>query len=267
MEINMRYIKLYATYAKLSLMSKLVYKANAIIGMLAFLFTEITSLLTLYFIVSAVPSIDGYSIYHIGLLFGFTNMAIGIDHLFTDRLWMVAYFEVKMGKLDHMFLRPLPILFQVIASEVQLEAIGELLVGGAMIILCASNLQIVGGASAIALVVLGIICAAMIISSFKILVASLAFKFKRSGPLLQFIYNFSGFTKYPLTIYPKAIRVILTFIIPLGLCLFYPYENLFRPIENPLLIAGAMLMFTVIFATVCIVVWNKMVKQYESTGS
>ena len=201
----MRYLKLYATYAKLSLMSKLVYKANAIIGILAFLFTEATSLLTLYFIVSTVPSIDGYNIYQIGLLFGLVNMTVGIDHLLTDRLWTVAYHEVKLGKLDHMFLRPLPVLFQVIASEVQLEALGELIVATAMIILCGSQIEIIGGTGAILLVILGIICAAVIISSFKIFVASLAFKFKRSGPLLQFIYNFSGFTKYPLNIYPKAI--------------------------------------------------------------
>lgn len=263
----MRYIKLYATYAKLSLMSKLVYKVNAIVGIIAFLFAEATSLFTLYFLVRAVPSIDGYSIYHIGLLFGLTNMAVGIDHLLTDRLWTVAYFEVKLGRLDHMFLRPLPVLFQVIASEVQLEALGELIIATAMILFCGSQVEIVGGSGAILLVILGIICAALIISSFKILVASLAFKFKRSGPLLQFIYNFSGFTKYPLNIYPKFIQVILTFIIPLGLCLFYPFENLFTPVDNPGIIALGMLGFTIVFIAICVFVWTRMVKLYESTGT
>lgn len=263
----MRYIKLYATYAKLSLMSKLVYKVNAIVGIIAFLFAEATSLFTLYFLVRAVPSIDGYSIYHIGLLFGLTNMAVGIDHLLTDRLWTVAYFEVKLGRLDHMFLRPLPVLFQVIASEVQLEALGELIIATAMILFCGSQVEIVGGTGAILLVILGIICAALIISSFKILVASLAFKFKRSGPLLQFIYNFSGFTKYPLNIYPKFIQVILTFIIPLGLCLFYPFENLFTPVDNPGIIALGMLGFTIVFSAICVFVWTRMVKLYESTGT
>ena len=263
----MRYLKLYSTYAKLSLMSKLVYKANTIIGIVAFLFTEATSLFTLYFLVSSVPSIDGYSIYHIGLLFGLVNMAVGIDHLFTDRLWNVAYFEVKLGKLDHMFLRPLPVLFQVIASEMQLEALGELIVATAMIILCGSQVELVGGVGAILLVILGIICAALIITSCKIMMASFAFKFKRSGPLLQFIYNFSGFTKYPMNIYPKVIRIILTFIIPLGLCLFYPFENLFKPIDNPLGVAAMMLGFTVCFSTLCIFVWSKMIKMYESTGT
>ena len=263
----MRYLKLYATYAKLSLMSKLVYKVNAIIGILAFLFMEATSLFTLYILVSSVPSIDGYNIYQIGMLFGLTNMAIGIDHLLTDRLWMVAYFEVKQGKLDHMFLRPVPVLFQVIASEVQLEALGELIIAVAMITLCGSQIEITGGLPAVLLVILGIICAAMIITSFKIMVASLAFKFKRSGPLLQFIYNFSGFTKYPLNIYPRFIQAILIFIIPLGLCLFFPFENLFAPVHNPIVVAISMVIATVLFGFVCIFVWCKMVKMYESTGT
>lgn len=263
----MRYIKLYATYAKLSLMSKLVYKVNAIIGILAFLFMEATSLITLYILVSSVPSIDGYDIYQIGMLFGITNLAVGLDHLFTDRLWSVAYFEVKQGKLDHMFLRPVPVLFQVIASEIQLEALGELIVAVAMISFCGSKVQISGGVGPILLVLLGVICAALIITSFKIMVASLAFKFKRSGPLLQFIYNFSGFTKYPMNIYPKAIRIILTFVIPLGLCLFYPFDNLFRPIESPHLVALMMVGFTTIFGAICLFVWSKLVKMYESTGT
>lgn len=263
----MKYIKLYFTYAKLSLMSKLVYKTNVIIGIIAFLFTEAASLFTLYILVNSVPNIDGYSIYHIGLLFGITNMAVGIDHLLTDRLWTVAYWEVKMGKLDHMFLRPIPVLFQVIASEIQLEALGELIVATALICLCGSQLNIIGGIGAILTVVLGILCAAIIISSFKILVASLAFKFKRSGPLLQFIYNFSGYTKYPMKIYPKIIQAILTFIIPLGLCLFFPFENLFGEVHNTLLLCLTMLGFTIIFATICITCWNKLVKKYESTGT
>ncbi len=263
----MRYLKLYCTYAKLSLMSKLVYKANVIIGIIAFLFTEATSLFTLYILVSSVPSIDGYDIYQIGMLFGLTNMAVGLDHLFTDRLWNVAYWEVKTGKLDHMFLRPLPVLFQVIASEVQLEAFGEIIVAIALIALCGSNLSIIGGAESILIVILGILCAAVIISSFKILVASLAFKFKRSGPLLQFIYNFSGYTKYPMKIYPKIIQVILTFIIPLGLCLFFPFENLFAHVHNPVLLSVAMILFTVVFSGICIFIWNRLIKTYESTGT
>ena len=246
----MKYVKLYLTLAKGSLMSKMVYKANVIIGILAFLFGQVTSLITLYVLVTAVPHIDGYSIWQVGLLFGITNMAVGIDHLLTDRLWTVAYWEVKMGKMDHMFLRPLPVLFQVIASEVQLEAFGEIIIATALIALCIGNAGVTITLGSVMLLILGIISAAIIISSFKVLVASLAFKFKRSGPLLQFIYNFTGYTKYPMKIYPKFIQGLLTFVIPLGLCLFYPFENLIAPLGNGWLIALAIVAFTTVFAAI-----------------
>ena len=263
----MKYVKLYLTLAKGSLMSKMVYKANVIIGILAFLFGQVTSLITLYVLVTSVPHIEGYNIWQVGLLFGITNMAVGIDHLLTDRLWTVAYWEVKMGKLDHMFLRPLPVLFQVIASEVQLEAFGEIILATALIALCIGNAGVTVTFGAIMLLILGIFSAAIIISSFKVLVASLAFKFTRSGPLLQFIYNFTGYTKYPMKIYPKFIQGLLTFVIPLGLCLFYPFENLLSPSENTWLIALAIIGFTSVFATICIFVWSRMIKLYESTGT
>jgi ABC-type uncharacterized transport system permease subunit len=68
-------------------------------------------------------------------------------------------------------------------------------------------------------------------------------------------------------IYPKFIQGLLTFVIPLGLCLFYPYENLLSPIENPWLVALSMIGFTAAFAGLCIFTWSKMVKLYESTGT
>ena len=59
----MRYLKLYATYAKLSLMSKLVYKVNAIIGgkkpiLLSKIITEVVKyLIIVLFVVQALDSL------------------------------------------------------------------------------------------------------------------------------------------------------------------------------------------------------------------
>lgn len=263
----MRYLKLYFTYAKRSLMGKFAYKANVIIGTVAFLFAQITSLLALFLLVNAVNSIDGYTIYDIGFLYGITNMAIGIDHLFSDKLWTVAYHEVKMGKLDHMFLRPVPVLFQVFAHEIQLEAFGEIITAVALMIFCGSQVSFNITATGVCLIIIGIICASMIITSFKVIIASLAFIVGRSGPLLQVIYNFLTYSRYPLTIFPKAIRFILMFIIPLGVCIFLPYDNLFTNSYNPFLLLISMIGATSIFLVLSILIWNWCCSRYESTGS
>ena len=263
----MRYLKLYFTYAKRSLMGKLAYKANVIIGIVAFLFSQITALLTLFLLVSTVPNIDGYTIYDIGFLFGITNMAIGIDHLFSDKLWTVAYHEVKMGNLDHMFLRPVPVLFQVFAHEIQLEAFGEIITAIALMVFCGMNISFNVTGLGIILIIVGIICASIIITSFKIIIAALAFVFGRSGPLLQVVYNFSTYSRYPLSIFPNAIRFILMFIIPLGVCLFLPYENLFTNSYDPFLLLGIMIGATLVFLSLSILIWNYFCSRYESTGS
>lgn len=263
----MRYIKLYFTYIKRSLMGKLSYKANVIIGTVAFLFAQITSLLALFLLVNSVNSIDGYTMYDIGFLYGITNMAIGIDHLFSDKLWTVAYHEVKMGKLDHMFLRPVPVLFQVFAHEIQLEAFGEILTAIALIIFCGSNLSFNIEAMGVFLIIVGIICASIIITSFKVIIASFAFVVGRSGPLLQVIYNFLTYSRYPLTIFPKVIRFILTFIIPLGVCLFLPYDFLVTNSYNPILLLVAMIGATAIFSVLSVIIWNISCSRYESTGT
>ena len=263
----MRYLRLYFTYAKMSIMSKLVYKANVFIGVGAFLFGQVASLATLFILVGSVPSLEGYTMWQVGFLFGVVNMAVGIDHLFTDRLWTIAYFEVRQGKLDHMLLRPAPVLFQVIASEVQLEALGEIIIAVAMLVLCGINLGTPVTLGGVLVLALGILCAALIISAFKVIFASFAFKFTRSGPMLQFVYNFSGYVKYPMKIYPKAVQAILTFVIPLGLCLSLPFENLLAPTYNPWLLGGTMLLSTAAFAALSVLIWTKMLRLYESTGT
>ena len=263
----MKYAKLYLSYAKCSLMGKLTYKANVLIGIVAFLFTQITALLTLYLLVSVVPNVDGYTIYDIGLLFGITNMAIGLDHLVSDRLWNVAYNEVANGKMDHLFLRPVPVLFQVFASEIQLEALGELITATALIIFCTSRVSFNITFMGVILIVIGIICASIIITSFKMLIAGLAFIFIRVGPLLQFVYNFSTYSKYPLSIFPKFIRFILLFIVPLGVCIYLPFNNLFNNAINPFVLLIMMILSTSLFLTIAVFIWNLCSKHYESTGT
>ena len=262
-----RYLKLYFTYAKLSLMGKFSYKANLILGIVAFLITQGFAIATLYLLVSSVPNIQGYSMYEIGLLYGIANLAMGIDHLFTDRLWSIAYFEVRRGKVDHLFLRPVPVLFQVIASEIQLEAFGEILTGIAMIIFCSLNVIIDVTFGGVFLMIVGIICAIFIIGALKVILSSVSFATKRSGPLLQFVYNFCTYAKYPIKIFPTIIQYVLLFVVPLGMALSIPFDNLLHPQYNPYIVMAILLPITIVFVIAALFIWKFFEKKYESTGT
>ena len=263
----MRYFKLYFTCIKRSVMSRLEYKRDSIISILSFLISNACSLCSIYFILQAIPSLKGYTPAEVGFFYGFSMLPIAIDHLFSDEFWLVAYRRVQLGDMDRHFLRPVPVIFQMFAETFQPDGFGEVIVGITMIVICGLNLQVAVSFGAILVLCIGAIFGAIIITSFKIAISSLAFIFKRSGPLLQIIYNFTIYAKYPIAIYPYAIRFILIFILPFGLFISLPVDTLLYGSYNPYLLSLAIIGAAVVFFTLATFIWTLCARRYESTGS
>ena len=203
----------------------------------------------------------------VGFLYGFSMMPVAFDHLFSDDLWLVSYHKVKSGALDQCFLRPVPVLFQVIAETFQPEGFGEMIVGIIMISICGNMVNITWNFGFIFMLVIATIFGALIITSLKIAIASLAFRFKRSGPLLQIIYGFISYTRYPMKIYPKFIQTILTFIIPFALIIYIPMEVVIYQTYSPYMVSLIIVLVSLLMLTLSILFWIFNIKKYESSGS
>ncbi|MBR6006834.1 MAG: ABC-2 family transporter protein, partial [Clostridia bacterium] len=94
-----------------------------------------------------------------------------------------------------------------------------------------------------------------------------AFIFKRSGPLLQVIYNFSSYAKYPLAIYPVFLRTLLIFVLPFGLFISLPVDTLLYGTHNPWLLCLAIIGCAAFFFALAVWIWTLCERRYESTGS
>lgn len=264
----MNYFKLYFTYIKRSLISRLEYKKDTFISMFNFFITNVAAILSIYFVMETIPSLEGWSMEEIGFLYGFSMMPVALDHIFTDDLWNVSYKKVRNGEMDRMFLRPIPVLFQVIAETFQVEGFGELIVGIFMLVFCGIKINFNFSFSSIFLMVVATIFGALIITSLKILIAAIAFKTKTSGQLLQIIYNFIAYTRYPRKIYPAFLRVILTLILPFMLIISYPVEiALGKMTISPYLLSGIIAIVAIVFFVISIFCWRELSKRYESSGS
>ena len=248
-------------------MCRLEYKKDSIISILSFLISNACSLCSIYFILQAIPTLKGYTPAEVGFFYGFSMLPIAIDHLFSDEFWLIAFRRVQLGDMDRHFLRPVPVIFQMFAETFQPDGFGEVIIGVTMIVICGLNLQVSVTFGAIFVLSIGAIFGAVIITSFKIAISSLAFIFKRSGPLLQIIYNFTIYAKYPIAIYPYAIRFILIFILPFGLFISLPVDTLLYGTYNPYLLSLAIIGAAVVFFTLATLIWTLCARRYESTGS
>ncbi len=259
-------IKLYPKYVSMSIRSSLSYRADSVIMIISFAITELISLATLYLVVGTVPSLGVWDFETLAFLFGFVLVPKSIDHIFTDELWMLAYWAIRRGDLDIYLTRPINPLFQYIAKTFKWDGFGELIVG--IVVMCIFGPQT--GIAFTASGVIGLIVCAffgiLVFTGIKLLFASLAFWFKNVGIFLNTVYELSNYAKYPVRYMGKAFFSILFFVVPFALFLYYPVECL---------VVGTNIWWAVLFSAVAatvlmglaLTVWHIGLSRYESAGS
>lgn len=197
-------------------------KVDFLMGLFGFFLTQVTGILFLFLVFEQIPDLQGWTLEQLIFIYGFAQLPRGLDHLFTDNLWMIAWRLVINGDFDRYMLRPMNIFFQVIAEKLQPDALGELLVGVILVVYSVTRGVVVLDAVHIALFAVSVLAGALIYTAIKLLFASLAFWIKRSGPFLQLAYEMAEFAKYPTQIYAKALRFVITWVIPFAFVAYLP---------------------------------------------
>src|SRR5690606_25861405 len=121
-----KYFKLYPLYVSRSLKARLAYRFDAFIGIFGFLLENALTFFTLYLTISAIPSLNGWTVEMMGFLYGFYLIPKSLDHILTDQVWQLANGGITRGLLDKFLVKPISPLFQLIVEMIQLEGFGEL---------------------------------------------------------------------------------------------------------------------------------------------
>ena len=242
------------------------YKIDFFTGAISFLIDQAIGIAFIFIIFSQIPQLSGFTMEQIEFIYGFSQIPKGLDHLLADNLWCVGYFIVKKGDFDKYLVRPINPLFHVIAETFQIDAVGELAVGIALIAYAAPQAGLQLSALSVLLMIVAVIFAALIYTSLKIITAALAFWIKSSGFIIQMVYGMNEFAKYPTSIYSLPVRILVTYIIPFAFTAYYPCLYLLTG-ENPLFNIGGLVMISSLLFAVSLIVWKRGLKAYESAGA
>lgn len=241
-------------------------KVDFLMGLMGFFFTQFMGIAFLYLVFGQIPDLKGWTLDQLIFIYGFAQIPRGIDHLFTDNIWLVAWRIVINGDFDRYMLRPMNIFFQVIAEKLQPDALGELLIGMILVVRSLAKGIVIVDMSRILLFFVSVIAGAVIYTSIKLFFAALAFWVKISGPFLQVAYEMADFAKYPTEIYAKGIRFLITWVIPFAFVAYLPASFFLNPEVSAGIIAIEC-MIAAVFWCVAYGVFNRGTKVYESAGN
>ena len=263
------YIKLYFIFQKANLRSRLEYPFNFIIGICSVTLLALSSLLLIWVITRKVPTIAGWNFYEIVFLISIWRTSHGIFIVTFQQIRNIELF-LRQGLFDRYLLRPLNPLFQYFTIYFQFAGIGDLIAGVLGIIYSASFMSDWSIRKGLTLVIV-ITSGAAIYWAFETLIGSSAFwTLQASGIRSIFEIFMFRFSQYPMTIYSKGIKFIMTFILPLGFINFYP-SYLFFGDKNQVPFSYTLIYLSPIVAVIMITitykVWKKGLNAYQGAGS
>ena len=241
-------------------------KVDFLMGLMGFFFTQFMGIAFLYLVFRQVPSLQGWTLEQLIFIYGFAQIPRGIDHLLTDNIWLIAWRMVLSGDFDRYMLRPMNLFFQVIAEKLQPDALGELLVGGILLVISLQKGIVIVDGVHIVLFFVSVMAGALIYTAIKLFFASLSFWVKISGPFLQTAYEMADFAKYPTEIYHRAIRFVITWIIPFAFVAYLPASFFLKAEVSPGIIGIECIMAVVLFS-IAYVVFTIGTRRYESAGN
>ena len=261
-----RYLKLYNKFLKQYIKTLMEYRADFLLGLIGFILVQGVGIVFIGLVFNSIPTLKGWSFYEILFIYGFAQIPRGIDHVFTDQLWIFSWKTIVQGEFDRYLVRPLNPLFQVIVERFQPDGFGEIIVGTMILVTSWSKLGLEITIGRMIALIFVILCASVIYTAIKLAVTSIAFWVKFAQSYLYMAYQLSTFVKYPITIYPAWIRGILTFIIPFAFTGYFPAAYI---LGKGSFLLGVVLTFVVSFISIFIAyrIWLIGIKRYESSGS
>jgi ABC-2 type transport system permease protein len=261
-----RYTSLYWLFFKNRIKILMEYRVNFLIGATSTIFVQAAGLLAVWVVMNQIPDLDGWSLPEILLIYGLLTLAKSINHMFADNLWTLGRDYIRTGTFDRFLVRPVSPLFHLLADRFCHDGIGNFLVGLFLVLYAAPRLGIAWTLPSVTYLTVMVISGGFIFIALNLITSVSGFWLMDSVPVTRVVFEMHEFAKYPLTIYPRAIGVLLTLLIPYGFASFYPASYLLGREVAPALAWGAPLV-ALILMMIGIGVWRFGLRHYGSTGT
>ncbi len=263
-----RSVALYAAYFAQFLKARLAYRADFAASLLSNLVGGAAGVLFVFFLMDGktITNLRGWSREEILLIYGFSTIAMALFSFVSFNLFRFGDRYIVQGNFDRVLLRPLNSLCQVLFETFNIESLGTLAVGLAVVSYAGRRLGIAFTAMDYLWLLLGSLSGALILLAVFIFVASLSFHFEDRLGVSAPVYNLINFSRYPLPIFHPVIQFILQWIIPFAFSAFYPAAYfLKRPELLPYCYAVPAV--AVVSLAIAGTAWSFGVRRYCSTGS
>jgi ABC-2 type transport system permease protein len=262
-------LRQYGVLLRIGVTSALQYRADFTLTAIGGLLYEAVSLAFIGVIIFAFGSIGGWGLVEVAFVYGIRAMSHALHGLLSGQLWATDNL-VREGEFDRYLLRPVNPLVQLLTRRFTVTAFGDLVFGLVVLVITAAAAPIDWSPLLITYLIIAVIGSALLESAVMLAIASLSFRMLVSMPLLQVADRvFVTFGPYPVSVFPRGVAYLLTFLLPLAFAAFFPAAVLLGRTEDlfvPLWLAIASPAVGLLLYVAAVVFFHRQLRHYASPG-
>jgi len=263
--LSLQTLKLLRSFLKINIQMSLAYRADTIVNILLNLMWLGWELLSLSIIFNNTATLGGWGLGELIALLGVFRL---VNTMMIALIWPnTEKFNqsIRDGSMDYNILQPVNTMFLVTFSRITVWRIWDLVLAITLIIVGINMSGDTATASSILTFILLTVSGTIVIYSLWIVLIALTFwftKFDNNVTILQALMD-SG--RYPATVYPAWLRIIVTFVIPIAVATTIPLQGL----RGDLGLNQVLIFIAIGFISfwVASIVWKAGLKRYSGASS
>lgn len=257
-------VSMYFSFFIASLKEMLIYRLDCIVGAFSRLLTQSVELIFLYITFQNTELLAGWNFNQVLLLYGITMLSVGIADMVFDALNDIGAKYIKNGEFDKVLLRPVHPLISIIGSSKEFTSIGYFCLGLVMTIAMLIKLAIPITLGLILKILFFSFVGAAIIGGIMTIFSIASFWTYRSDEVIWTFFRMYTLTQYPIDIYNKFIKILVTMILPFAFIAYYPTAS-YLGFEPYMMYLSPIV--AIILWIIAVKIWNWALKKYRSTGT
>jgi len=260
----------YGQYWRITLLTLLEYRANFFLWFGFTIVYHAVAIGALYVTLAQFPSMNGWNFREVAFLYALWMLGHAVHNTFFFTVGDVPLM-IQEGRFDRFLVRPLDPLFQALTVPQQIWP-DELIL--AAIFFCFATIY--SGVHVdlificyVPLVALG---GALIDFGIQLAIATLAFWVVRIDTLRWYVMSLEqDFTRYPVSIYTRGVRFVLTFVFPFAFMNYFPATYLLHKSDGGPALSPLLGLATPAVGLICFglayAFWRAGLHRYQGTGS
>lgn len=261
----LRYLHVLAVFYKAAFLADLEYRANFVSNLVLSVVSMGWSVAGASVFFLHTDRLGDWTLNELLIVLGLFVLFLGFVDAFLTPNVQDFMEHIRLGTMDFILLKPINSQFHTSLRRLNVWRLADVLLGLGLVLYAVAQLETRPQPLHIFYFIILCFCALLILYSLIMLLITSAFWFVQLENIMELLFTFYEAGRFPVTIFPGWVRIILTFVVPIAFVTTVPASVLLARLEG--VFVGYGVLAAAALFTACVLFWNYAIRHYSSASS